>query len=345
MRGKKAFTLVELLVVIAIIGILIALLLPAVQQAREAARRMSCSNNLKQMGLAMHNYASTFSEQLPGCGAGDSDFSPLARMLPYCEQTNVSNLIDFKIPVRNEFGPELWEAAGTPISMYLCPSDPEPVMGTREATGYESEATDQFGSENVPVAGANYFMNKGSGVGGKSETHLSSGPSNGMASFGDEFRLRDVTDGLSNTIVFSESRRRSNHGVVPSTPTAQDNIARASGNSPSAWAEAFENGTSSIDDPAFLSSVSDWSYGRMVSWMRARDVSGVVFPPRFTPNFKAGPDLYVRSGIAYGARSYHTGGVNAGLCDGSVRFVSDSIDREVWWALLTRNGGEVIGEY
>lgn len=125
---RRAFTLVELLVVIAIIGILVGLLLPAVQSAREAARRMQCSNNLRQLGLATLNYESTF-KRLPGL-TGSSSFSPQARILPYIEQGNLSNLIDYNIPLyvgpafAARLNPLFRFAAGTVLPMLQCPSDP-----------------------------------------------------------------------------------------------------------------------------------------------------------------------------------------------------------------------------
>jgi len=131
-RNRPAFTLIELLVVIAIIAVLIALLLPAVQAAREAARRMQCSNNLKQLGLAMHNYMSAWGETIPNAGSRvgtgfPNDHSPLARLLPYLEQNNLHNLINFDIqmgfPTVVEFPIELRTVASTTIGPFLCPSD------------------------------------------------------------------------------------------------------------------------------------------------------------------------------------------------------------------------------
>ena len=122
------FTLIELLVVIAIIGVLVGLLLPAVQAAREAARRMSCSNNLKQVALATHNYESSF-RVIPAM-TGSSDFSVQARILPYIEQAGLSELIQFESPLLTgppwlaRFNPELREAVETVVPTYLCPSDP-----------------------------------------------------------------------------------------------------------------------------------------------------------------------------------------------------------------------------
>jgi prepilin-type N-terminal cleavage/methylation domain-containing protein len=124
---RRGFTLIELLVVIAIIAVLIALLLPAVQQAREAARRAECKNNLRQLGLALHNYESTFST-LPGL-TGSSSFSVQARLLPYLEQSNLQGLIDFRQPLMTGVGfnpslnPLFVVPARTIVPVFLCPSD------------------------------------------------------------------------------------------------------------------------------------------------------------------------------------------------------------------------------
>jgi prepilin-type N-terminal cleavage/methylation domain-containing protein len=137
---SRGFTLIELLVVIAIIAILIALLLPAVQQAREAARRTQCKNNLKQFGLALHNYEGTFGV-FPMTNAQNylpntQGFSPQARLLPYMEQANLQNLLDFTQygfsgPFNNLVpNPQFAAAFATPLQVMLCPSDPAPTQNT-----------------------------------------------------------------------------------------------------------------------------------------------------------------------------------------------------------------------
>ncbi|HBO44944.1 MAG TPA: prepilin-type cleavage/methylation domain-containing protein, partial [Planctomycetaceae bacterium] len=159
---RRGFTLVELLVVIAIIGVLVAMLLPAVQAAREAARRMSCSNHLKQMGLAMQNYVSA-NGWLPNAGwtgaSYPNDYSPLAKLLPYCEQALLQNLIDFSIDMghvgKTPLPVALRPAAATPVAMFLCPSDGETPVHDLTVAG-----------ETVPYAGSNYAINGGSGLDG-----------------------------------------------------------------------------------------------------------------------------------------------------------------------------------
>jgi len=326
---RRGFTLVELLVVIAIIGILIALLLPAVQAAREAARRMSCSNNLKQMGLAMHNYADTFRGMFPNAGWSGSgypnDYSPLAKLLPYCEQVNLQHLIDFSInmghPGRNDLPTALWEAAATAVPMFLCPSDPEePIHDTTLPSGTV-----------IPVAGSNYAMNQGSGMDGA--FHPSFGEADGLCWVGAKIRFAAVADGTTNTLAFTESLRGpcDSRDLTP-TPDVQVYRARASTD----LADAADAGGLE----AVLPGVSGWDGTRLSYWLRGCSPTGPVMNGRFTPNSPI-PDLLNRSAKATAARSRHPGGVNACFCDGSVHFISETIERTTWHAFWTRAGGEV----
>src|SRR4051812_24375246 len=160
-KARRAFTLVELLVVIAIIGVLIALLLPAVQAARDAARRAQCTNHLRQWGLALHSYHDTF-KAFPMVNAQNylpnvQGFSPQARLLPFVEQSNLQNSLDFSQPAfTGPFSslvpnPQFATAFATKIPIALCPSDPAPVMNT--------------GADGTPYAGINYMVSYGSGNG------------------------------------------------------------------------------------------------------------------------------------------------------------------------------------
>ena len=328
-RELQGFTLVELLVVIAIIGILIALLLPAVQAARAAARRMSCSNNLKQIGLAMHNYVDTYRGMLPNAGWSGSgypnDHSPLARLLPYCEQANLQDLIDFTIemghPGRDDLPVELHEAAGTVVAMFLCPSDGEQAL---HDTTLPSGAV-------IAVAGSNYAMNQGSGM--DEVYHPSFDAADGLCWVGAKVRLASIIDGTSNTLAFTESLR--GRGDSPDlTPTPDVQLYRAKASS-SLAAEAEAGGLDAI-----LSSVSGWDGTRLSWWLRGCSPSGPVMNGRFPPNFEV-PDLVGGSAKVTAARSRHAGGVNACFCDGSVHFISETIDRTTWHAFWTREGGEV----
>ncbi|MEX2175596.1 MAG: DUF1559 domain-containing protein, partial [Pirellulaceae bacterium] len=195
-RRRVGFTLVELLVVIAIIGILVALLLPAVQAAREAARRTQCGNHLRQLTLAMLNYEVSYVALPPFAARNQDAFSVHARLLPFLEQTNLENQIDYRQPLMVGPGwaptlnPVHVPAAGTVVAGFLCPSDGrEPIFRSYQAG--------QF-------AGTNYMFNTGSG---RRLTYDPAVPTDGLFFYNSQTRLAAITDGLSNTAFATETLR------------------------------------------------------------------------------------------------------------------------------------------
>jgi prepilin-type N-terminal cleavage/methylation domain-containing protein/prepilin-type processing-associated H-X9-DG protein len=332
------FTLVELLVVIAIIGILIALLLPAVQAARGAARRMSCSNNLKQMGLAMHNYVSTH-RMLPNSGWPDpvakypTDYSPQAKLLPYCEQVSLHDLIDYSTHPGGKFGlgyfgkaEQLRVIAGTVVPMFLCPSDPEQPLHDIVSN-----------SATVSFAGTNYAFNGGDGS--SSDRNMATTTDKGGLSWiGAKVGFQHITDGLSNTLAFAESLRGPG-GTLPGKDVP-DTQRYCGSPCSAATAAAAENGGLS----AVLPLITSWTGNRLTTWLESGLPNGPLMNGRFTPNDPI-PDLTGGSAKLTGARSRHSGGVNVCLCDGSVRFVSENVEKATWRALWTREGGELLKDF
>ncbi len=331
---RPAFTLVELLVVIAIIGILVALLLPAVQAAREAARRMSCSNNLKQIGLALHNYAGIYSESLPNNGFSwpggyPNDYSPHARLLPFLEKENLQNLIDFRIymghPALDDLPAELRQAAATRIETFECPSD---VGAKLNRLTLPSGAV-------IDVAGTSYSMNQGSGLDGV--FHPGNGtPADGLCWINAQIKFRDVIDGTSNTIAFCETTIGEGIDIAAPTPFQDPRRYRAN-------ASAANDAVASAGDPGdtagVASYITSWDGSRNHQWLRGSIPDGPVMNGRWTPN-SAVPDMVVGSSKITAARSYHGGVVMVCLVDGSVRSVANTVDRTVWHASWTRAGGE-----
>ncbi len=349
---RLAFTLIELLVVIAIIAILIALLLPAVQQAREAARRTQCKNNLKQLGLALHNYESTFTVFPPGGAA--TVYSPQARILPYIEQANLQNLIDFNIPPYLGSGPNTYPnpalASVFPavIPTFLCPSDPGPNQYSATISGQSHV----FGANN-------YMVSTGSGTGTFYDDRR---PTDGLVHQNSSVRMRDFTDGTSNTVFMSESIRGDGidvtlpGGTTPPRPYRKM-LSAGTGTSTAGPATGGYVGSGSgwpggtIQNPdlaAVMPHHTGWRGGsagsaRGLSWVRSLSAN-VLTNGYNTPNSRI-PDMVMHSSGYYGPRSMHTGGAHVLLGDGSVRFLGDNIDTAVNHGLHSRNGGEVLGEF
>lgn len=322
MRRRSAFTLIELLVVIAIIAILIALLVPAVQKVREAAARISCTNNLKQIGLALHGYNDIY-KHFPG--ARDPfplAFSPHARITPFLEQSNVCNLIDFtgaKGATSTYKGVNA-TAASTFVPVFSCPSDTGGVPGGNGAV------------PGVTFGGTNYSSCVGTGIN-------SAGIYNGDYVTGDgvfllvpggPVTLNTISDGTSNTAAFSESSYGdgSPGQSTPSTPDPKIHAKHING---------------SGMDPGTCAGTMTYTGQRGDRWINGGYLS-TAYNHYLTPNSPTFDCLNTSNNFGLkGARSRHTGGVNLLMCDGSVHFVSDSISLPTWRALATRAGSEVIG--
>lgn len=343
-RSLKAFTLIELLVVIAIIAVLIGLLLPAVQKVREAAARMQCSNNLKQFGLAMHNYHDTYSI-LPYAGKDDriETFTWSQLVLPYIEQDNVYKLYAQFNSVGSADRPEvsgqggntytgmgpsaaertaLYQARTTLIKTFFCPSDLGPIVdepGSQDwgrsrgnYRGCTGPGTLYGTNGNTTILGGTVLAT-GGGV-----FQISPGQRTGTANKSFQAGLTTISDGTSNTLMFSE-------GLMATLPNA---------------------------------------WGGTIGQQMCGDMGGSLFSARLTPNSSAqdkvrrcpgsqGDTAYRapcsdngvgddRNNHQAAARSKHAGGVNTAMADGSVRFFSDNIDTFTWQALSTRAGGEVF---
>jgi len=319
MRKRHGFTLIELLVVIAIIGILVSLLLPAVQAARAAARRMQCKNNLKQLGIALHNYHGTF-RVFPAAHMDTGTNGPAYRhqlswltyMLPYVEQTSVYNLIDFsQIGPHNSSpnpngsatnNPAFFAAGSTDINVFICPSDP-----TRRG--------DQT------WAPSNYVANQGPNC------HCRGRACSGVFGHNTWTRFADITDGTSNTIAIGETLK----GDL-NVSTLQDNYFYRPSGGNAQNIDTCQSGTLNRSDRATV-----WLGGHPQHNMLSTDR-----PPN-DPRFDC---IAPNNGCTnFAARSAHAGGALFGMCDGSVHFISETIDIAVYRGLGTKTGGEIAGEF
>jgi prepilin-type N-terminal cleavage/methylation domain-containing protein/prepilin-type processing-associated H-X9-DG protein len=353
-QRRRGFTLIELLVVIAIIAVLIALLLPAVQAAREAARRAQCTNNLKQIGLATHNYESSntcfpwnqgpvaavyplaYDGRVPWDspatnGAEYQTFSALALILPYMEQTPVYSAMNFAFgyyPYDPSGGSDTVQATSvrSVIASLICPSDP----GKGRTSYRASNGTNwDWWSRNAGAAPLTRPQPTGQDIG----------------------TIAAVTDGTSNTIAYAE-RLRGNGDGSTATP---GNV--YTGGPGSAWGIPTYVISNPADYAVLVKSIipdcvayakanptAIWPWGGY--YWAAGEYTGAKMNFNIGPNSKV-PDCSPWGGVGagigfYDARSRHPGGVNVCMADGSVRFVKDSVAITAWYALSTRAGGEVL---
>jgi prepilin-type N-terminal cleavage/methylation domain-containing protein/prepilin-type processing-associated H-X9-DG protein len=332
-RARAAFTLVEVLVVVAILATLVGLLLPAVQSARESARRTSCTNNLRQLGLAAANHESARGRFPIGAESRQwkerPDFphqffrwSVLAHLSPYYEQEQLLRSLDLTVPLytgltSDSIAPQNKPIVKLTVPLFLCPSD----LG--------GPVSDLFGP-------TNYAGCTGSGAGGGTPFETE-----GIYGINSRTQPGHVTDGLSKTVAFSESIL----GAGPKAERSRGSITADTG-----YGFTF---TAPLTEPAcsrpFYYNFTDL---RGFSWANG-EYRTTLYNHARGPNSDAmdclaalmsTPDL-ARMYAGYGwraARSRHRGGVNVGMADGAVRFVADEIESDAWRAASTRAGGEAF---
>jgi len=307
--SRRGFTLIELLVVIAIIAILIALLLPAVQAAREAARRSTCKSNMKNIGIAMHNYHETHGKfpfstvsgvNRAEAGGGNNRQGWFHMLLPFVEQSNLYDIIQGQIENGNACACG-WNGRNTIVEVFMCPSDPE--------------AGKTSGGQGFHV---NYLLNGGSGHLGANNTFPQL---NGIAFPVSTIQFRDITDGTTNTAMAGEI------------------ILTADGSGSSGSGNVVCGGSHDLRGRVYNNLHHS---GQIFTTLRPPNT-----PVGDVAQYCNGNDLAPCRQCSSGnneihTRSMHPGGSQILLCDGSVRFISENVDTATFQALGTRNGGEVF---
>ncbi|MGE3804845.1 MAG: DUF1559 domain-containing protein [Gemmataceae bacterium] len=316
---RRAFSLVELLIVIAIIGVLLALLLPAIQKARESANRTACSNNLRQIGIAVHSFSS-LTGQLPlGQSADAFDGSMLAALLPYLDQ----DVRYQKFDLAQDAHSAAVNAAGRAgdIATFLCPSDPSRGAYIDPASSSATGRTNYLGN-----LGAHGAVSEGSGSAAKPMQLR------GVFARGQTIRLSDIRDGTTNTVMFAEIKR----GASPQSDELD--VKRLT---PPSWLPTLPMTASQYTVPPVACESPPYTFNdRGLQYYR-----GLIHQSYYThtlqPNSQRRDCINITGSAGhFAARSYHGGGVNVVLADASVRFVTDSVSKDAWIALGTRHGSD-----
>lgn len=323
-RRSRGFTLIELLVVIAIIGVLVSFLLPAVQQAREAARRSNCVSNLRQLGLAVNNYIETFNSFPVGRSGngtgGNENWSTLVDILPYMDQQALFDAVNFSLNAgadENTTVKQVW------VNAFICPSDVERMPDIN------------------PKAGRNNYR------GSTGSSWKADASNNGIFLDGTYLKLGDVRDGMSKTILFSERIRGDGTNILVDPNSDVFAVTFKAKDTADAVLTAckkvnIKDMTGSNDTQEF-SSGRVWHVGQFET-TRFNTVGGpnTVSCARVAGN---GSGVNSNTGGVISASSWHPGGVNVVFADGSADFIADSIKLETWRALSTRGGGEATNDY
>ncbi|MGE3820462.1 MAG: DUF1559 domain-containing protein [Isosphaeraceae bacterium] len=349
---RRAFTLIELLVVIAIIAVLIALLLPAVQSAREAARRLQCTNNLKQLGLALHNYhdvngtfpmGASLGLRNPGQYQAKQNLSTHVAILPFIGETPIYNSFNFAFGCEDATGTMAYQVQQTAqtaqVKAFLCPSDPFSGKNNNNNTRNTNNYYACIGTTTYYAV-----------VGSTSIATLANTEASGLFAFQRSYNISSVTDGTSNTCAFSEAvvgntvqnKRQRNIGInsVTGFPTAAL-LFDASSNPAlliqaiKSCTRAWETGSHNVDTQRG----QNWAHGAMAFTM-----FNTLVPPNNTQDqWTHCSNTGSGSLSAFSnADSWHPGGVNMMMGDGSVRFLKETTNQRVWWAVGTKAGGEIL---
>ena len=359
--SRRGFTLIELLVVIAIIAVLIALLLPAVQAAREAARRSQCVNNLKQIGLSMHNYESSngcfppggestdFTTSPPQSAFVDGDWSSLARLLPYMEGSNVYASLNYNVGY--------WEASGanftgsaSVVNVFICPSaartnsqrdsaDPFDKMSQARGSGYGYGDYGPTVYTDISPVGCTTCNGAAPATPYRDKTTRA----NGLLKAG-QTRISEVTDGLSNTIAFGEDAGRDETFISPYTEYASGGGKAFT--SPT-WCTANTGDCRGLGPNSASAPRAFWRWAEPDAGYGVSGVPNNPFRPmKETSPYQPFPGALMTGGNNAGANdelfSFHPGGVNCLFGDGSVRFVKNTVNYVVLRGIVTAMGGEVI---